>query len=693
MTSEELYQINKRWFSERAYQFTYWDEFDYSILNHIMYRHYSGRKHEKTCNEVFIMADTETSKKRLPVEDNHVVAFTISLLAYDRPICTIWGRRPDDFCEAVIRIMDNMRGYDTIIYFHNLSYDYVFLRKFLFKNFGLPINQLATKSHYPINIEFECGLIIKDSLILGQRSLEKWAKDLNVEHKKAVGQWDYSKIRTQHEIFTATELEYIEHDTLAGVECLNALCNQLNKHVNTMPYTATGIPREDVRKLAKENRGHDAYIRQALTYQQYLIAEQVYHGGYTHGNRHEIGWINPAICYDFASSYPYVLLSERYPAEKFAEYGDRSVNDILQSMDTYAFMFRFCVKDLILKSDDIIMPAFQYSKTVKIVNPIIDNGRILKCDYAEIYLTEQDLFVINNQYTWSAAICTEVMAAYKDYLPRWLTDYIFQLFTDKTRLKGGDPVLYALAKAKLNSIYGMMVQKVIRDDIQEDYITGLYEPISNYNEESYNAAINKRNMVLPYQWGIWVTAYAFRNLFDLGSCVAEGEVWLYSDTDSAYATGWDQGKLQEYNNKCKEKLKSNGYGCVEYNGREYWLGVAEFDGSYSEFIVQGAKRYCGRSEEDGKLHITVAGVPKSGARCLGDDISNFRPGMIFDGVTTGKLQHKYIFVDDIYTDEEGNITADSVDLSPCDYELDSINIIDWEQLITEDVEVQVYDEQ
>ena len=48
--------------------------------------------------------------------------------------------------------------------------------------------------------------------------------------------------------------------------------------------------------------------------------------------------------------------------------------------------------------------------------------------------------------------------AEKDYLPRWYTDYVFECFKDKTMLKGGDPVAYALAKAKVNSLYGMMVQ-------------------------------------------------------------------------------------------------------------------------------------------------------------------------------------------------------------------------------------------
>ena len=51
--------------------------------------------------------------------------------------------------------------------------------------------------------------------------------------------------------------------------------------------------------------------------------------------------------------------------------------------------------------------------------------------------------------------------------------------------------------------------------------------------------------------------------------------------------------------------------------------------------------------------------------------------MCFDGKTTGKLQHEYITVNDIYVDEKGNITGDSINLNPCDYILDSENTFDF----------------
>ena len=167
------------------------------------------------------------------------------------------------------------------------------------------------------------------------------------------------------------------------------------------------------------------------------------------------------------------------------------------------------------------------------------------------------------------------------------------------------------------------------------------------------------------------------------------------DTDSCYGIDWDIQKLDAYNQGCRDKLVANGYGPVTREGREYWLGVAETEGDkdlYTEFKYMGAKRYCGRCVQDGELHITVAGVPKeAGAKCLDDDISNFHPGFVFDGKRTGKKTHVYFIKDKIYIDENGNETGDSISLIPCDYELDSVRVVNWEELFNEDITIQIYE--
>lgn len=676
--------------------------FDYEKLNNIKGLTRRKKTGSLTYADCIIMLDTETSKKYLnKIDVNYVVAFTISIRYEHENICTLYGNKPSQCIECLNMIKENIYSNNLIIYIHNMSYDWVFLRRFLMASYGTPVHQLNTKSHYPIYIEFANGIILKDSLILAQRKLEKWADDMNVEHKKSVGKWNYDKIRTQSEHFTNDELEYIEHDTLAGVECLDALKESIHKRIYSMPYTATGIPRNELRSIAFKNRGKEWFLRNVPSYEQYKKLEKVYHGGYTHANRHYVGQIQTGFikCFDFASSYPFVLLSEKYPCEKFQNSSNLSLHEIKEQSNEYAFMFKLVAIGVKLKSDNFPMPCLQNSKMEKIINPIIDNGRILCCDYCEIYLNEQDAITILEQYDFIKHVCCEVEYAKKDYLPRWLTDYIFKCFENKTQFKGGDPVLYALAKAILNSIYGMCCQHCVKEVIEEVYLTGEYiknkfdenEDSENSEQFLYDKYVNSRNSFLPYQIGVWCTSYAQKNLFELGKLC---EIWLYSDTDSAYGINWNIKAVLEYNDKCKEKLKANGYSFVYFNNRKYWLGIAESEDKkdeYSEFITLGAKRYCGRCLKDNKLHITVAGVPKNGAECLNNDIKNFKKGTIFTGAKTGKKTHTYIY-NDIFTDENGIEIGDSIDLSPCDYLLDiAEDNENWESLFNEEVIIQTYD--
>lgn len=678
------------------YALKYWRSFDYKELKKARMLTRYNQREKPTVNDAILFLDTETSKSKNE-QNNHIVIWTLTIRMYHKNLVTLYGRKPSECASCLSTIQEAFKGLQTFIYIHNLSYDWIFLRKFFFEEFGYPTYQLNTKSLYPIHIEFANGIILKDSLILAQRSLDKWASDLKVKHRKAVGYWDYDLIRNQDTPLTRNELHYAEYDTLAGAECIDVMMTTLNHKIYAMPWTATGIPRENVRKIGNKHNAHKNFLNQAFTINQLLQGKQTYHGGYVHGNRALYGiTINDLIkAYDFASSYPFCMLAFKFPTEGFTEMPNCSINDILDDQEN-AYMFKLIGIGVRLKDYRYPMPALQFSKCVKCVNPIVDNGRILEADYIEIYLTEIDLEVIVEMYTFYQHICVDVLAAFKTYLPRWFTDYIYQLFSDKCTLKNGDPVLYAIAKSKLNSCYGLTVQFPVKDDIKENYETGEYEIQRVNMAEKYEEFCQKRSTVLNYQIGIWVTAYAFRNLFKLGSCAG---TWIYSDTDSCYGVNWDEEAVASYNKECKQKLLANDYGPVIHNGREYWLGIAELDGVYSQMRVIGAKRYCVRKAKEikhsgqyygrigykgldmpvGDLKITVAGVPKkTGAACLDNDIENFRSGFIFSGEKTGKKLHTHLYVDDIYIDENENEVGDSIDLSPCDYLLSDVK--QWENI-------------
>ena len=739
-TQKELFALRADYLQRNyEYQFCHHDDFNYEILNNIMYVTRSGKTKKKTTyNNCIIMCDTETSKKKLKnkpqktkldsgytARECHVVAWTVSIRAFGMNICTLWGHKPSTFCKTIHKIHNQMLGDITIMYFHNMSYDHWFLRRFLYKELGKPCKSLNIKSHYPLFMRFECGIELRDSLILAQVKLEKWAKDLNVEHQKAVGQWNYNKFRNQTEVYTTAELEYIEHDTLAGVECIDALMHNLNKRVYSMPFTSTGIIRKDIQEIGKENNARELFTMIAPDYDQYLKFNRGFHGGYVHANRHLIDelilpedWGDIIKAWDFMSSYPFCMLAFKMPMEKFHKINDLSAEQILRSSSTTAFIFKFVAFDIELRNPNkTSAPALQFSKCLEgsVVNPVIDNGRILKASALSIYMTELDLQVVFSQYKCASHVCTEVEYAHKDYLPRWFTDYVYQWFYKKCELsfrKKQDPINYSISKTKINGCYGLTVQKPIQEDIIEvyedddkhkngDYHTPEYETKEEKEaaqRKSYNKYLKNRNSILPYFWGVWVTSAAFRNLHILNECImsddespdGQGGVLLYNDTDSAYGIKWNEDKIKNYNQICKRLLQKNGYDPVVINGKEFILGSAEhtpLEDDYTEFKVMGAKRYAGRCMEDGQIHITVAGVPKkAGAACLKDDLCNFTKDFVFEGKDTGKLQHNY-FASEIYIDKDGNETADSIDLTPANYKLDPTDKFEW-SLFDDDVDLE-----
>ena len=438
----------------------------------------------------------------------------------------------------------------------------------------------------------------------------------------------------------------------------------------------------------------------------------VYAGGMTHTNRFIVDMLIDFYikCMDFASSYPFVMLAEKFPSGAFKAYKDCSPELILKESKNFCFYFKLCMLNFKLKDPLNPMPYLQYYKIQYDVNigpAEMDNGRVLQGGYAEIWLNEVDLQIIMNQYECEDIRCCNVQMAPKDYLPRWMTDYIYKLFEDKCKLKGGDPVLYSIAKSRLNSVYGLTVQRSIQEEIVESYTFDenfdMYEKkrkTGKEEQEAYDKYLKSKNTILNYQIGVWVTSYARRNLIlGLGSCIddkygpdgkrEEISHWLYSDTDSIYSDKWNEHRIEMYNQLCKQKLLDNGYGPVIIGSKEYWLGIAEVDkDNIVEFKSLGAKRYAYRDHE-GELHITVAGVPKKGVECLGNDIENFTRDTIFDGETTGKLAHYYIYTEGIHIDEDGNEIGDSIDLQPCDYRLDQTER--WEWLEEQEICIQTHE--
>lgn len=361
--------------------------------------------------------------------------------------------------------------------------------------------------------------------------------------------------------------------------------------------------------------------------------------GYTHANFIYTGEVIENVdSYDFASSYPYVMLSEKFPMTEFKPI---NLKDINKMIDSFCYILRIRFFGIRSKYFNNIISM---SKCLDIRRGKYDNGRIIQAQEIEIVITEVDLKLFLEFYDIKSYIIEECYFASKNYLPEKFYNFILEKYEDKTKLKGvpDKKTEYALAKNKFNSLYGMTVTNTIRDEIDFENNEWINRPLDNI-EILMKLQEEKRKGFLNFAWGVYVTAYARRNLLEILRKL--DDFGVYCDTDSIkLKAGYNKEIINEYNINVRKKLenvsKILGIDFIKYEpedikGKKHLIGLFEYEGNYSEFITQGAKKYCYRDQE-GLLQITVSGVPKSGVKDLHDDITNFKDDLVFHFENTGK---------------------------------------------------------
>jgi hypothetical protein len=558
-----------------------------------------------------------------------------------------YGRDIDDF----YKLLDDFpKDLNIRIAVHNLSFEWHFLQELTWtnlfaKNTHKPIK--ARCSEYP-NIEFYC------TLSLTNRSLESWGDFLKVP--KLVGFLDYNQMRTPLTPLQEKEFEYAERDLKVMYEGLK---DELEVYgsVWKLPLTSTGKIRRIVKDLLMTDDDYKRYIKKLIPESafQYKTSLKVFAGGYTHANRLFLNqvWLNPdgkqGAHVDYTSDYPFQMCCRKFPCSRWAYAGK-----VLPDPDTFEdIAYKMHVEFIGIKCQtrNTYIPM---SKS-ECVNADVDNGRLIQATSCDIWITEQDYDIIRQMYTWEEVRVYEVWKAGKDYLPKKFVDYILQLFHDKTALKGVDDAECALAKARLNSLFGMCCTALLQATIEwntedEDWhIKRITENDINEHLKALGRWTDKRYF-LNFDWGVWVCAYA-RHMLLNDIVIPYDKHVMYCDTDSAFLNKYID--FTEYNNSQSELLKKV---CAERDldyektcpknkkGKRSYLGQLTYEEEFTEFKTLGAKRYVERWKCDNKLHMTIAGINKGAVSCLKNDINNFRDGLVFDKdeKDVSKLLHTYV---------------------------------------------------
>lgn len=571
-----------------------------------------------------------------------------------------YGRTWDDFLLFMSQLSSQLELSNErkiIVYVHVLAFEFQFIYK-LFKWESV----FALNPHKPVYARTINGIEFRCSYLLSGYRLEKLADNLvNHNIEKLVGNLNYDLIRTHKTPLTEEELAYCENDIMILQYYIYEQIEEHKNNIAYVPLTNTGRVRNYCRRktLNADYRRYSALMRSlTLTPEQYSQMKRAFQGGFTHAAYlHSGKIIKNVTSKDFASSYPYVMVSEKYPMSS-----PKSVDD-LEYFEYYIDNF-CCVFDVEFSQLESIgwEHPISVSRCFEKEKVITDNGRVVIAKRIKTTITEQDYRIIEQFYDWKDMTVTNMYIMYRDYLPREFIMAILHLYSNKTSLKDvlGKEIEYQRSKGMINSCFGMTVTDIARDEIifsGSDWIRDkpdLEEAMDKYNR-------SKRRF-LYYPWGVWITAYARRNLFT--GIYEFGKDYVYADTDSIKVINIDKHMdyINSYNEGVEQKLRAM---CDHYkipfqltepkapNGKRKRLGVWADDGEYTRFKTLGAKRYM--VEENDNINITVSGLNKAKTvpyllEEYGDKIFEaFEDDLKIPADYTGKMTHTYIDEERVFT--------------------------------------------
>lgn len=493
----------------------------------------------------------------------------------------------------------------VVIFVHNLSYEFQFLAgiyRFNKDDVFLIDSRKVLKATMYEHFEFRC------SYLHSNMSLAQYTNKMGVKHGKLSGKkFDYSKIRTPYTELSEYELRYCLDDVLGLKEAIEKEMALDGDDLYTFPLTSTGYVRREVKK-AMRGYSYEAIKGLQPDLKLYELLHDAFRGGNTHANRYYTGMILEHVkSKDRSSSYPDVMCNERFPMSPFKYVGKCSSKKIMDLIsEDQALIMRVRITDVTLidpywGAPYLAINKCTYSGAVK------DNGRIISADIIETAITDVDLQIILSEYTFTNIEYWDVYTSKYGKLPRCFIDCIERYYRNKTELKNvaGQEIYYDKSKALLNSLYGLCVQRILREPIifdGKDYV-----PDEEWDKQkAFDKAI--AHPFNSYAWGVWITALSRLRLEEGLRIVHESPnaYFIYTDTDSIKYQG--DLDLTKYNNTRMIDSKRSGAYATDPKGKTHYMGVFEDEGEYEQFITFGAKKYA--YVKDGKTGVTISGVNK-----------------------------------------------------------------------------------
>ena len=515
-----------------------------------------------------------------------------------------------DFCA------DERCNYE--MYFFNLKFDGAFILSYLLENGYTRVNSSKERqdktfttlitdrgAFYVIEIYFEVKKhytnkvkIIDAMKIFPNFSVERLAEGFGLPISKL--ELDYKTKREEGHELTEHEINYIRNDVEIVAWALNAMFEKGLTHM-----TIASNAMQDFRKRCKHFKSYfpvldenvDAGIRAS------------YRGGFTYLNDIYAGKEQgKGITLDVNSLYPSIMkfmpMPVGVPVFYEGKYKDNSNYPLY--VQTFTCMFK-------LKPNKI--PCIQIKHTMS----FISNEYLKSSDgkLVTLTLTNVELELFFEQYTvedltylggWMFKSANHVFDNYIDY---WTNEKI-------EASKEGNKPRRQIAKLLLNSLYGRFGislharQKapaldtngeLVYYNLPEETKKGLYIPVASYVTSYGRCKIVKTSQA--------VRDYSLKKY-------GIDKYW-YSDTDSIKCGLTDEDL---------EELKD----IIEID--DYKLGYWALEEHFDRFL--GLRQKCYITEIDGKVHVTVAGLPHNLAPLI--NFENFKKGFTTAGLTLEQMR-------------------------------------------------------
>lgn len=635
-----------------------------------------------------------------------------------------------------------------IIYIHNFSYEFSFFsnNSKIFKKYKKnDIKQnLFLKANKPLyvrcgNLEFRCSYLLLD------KSIREIGKDIGLEKLD----FNYTKIRTPLTKLEDKEIEYNYRDVEIMLKGIYRLYN-LNEYItsaNQIPYTKTGIMRfnceqnpkvnvtnEYTNKYGEKKKGKcmrlNKYLcglEKAKSEKQLLFWETLFQGGLVYSNAKFIGDVLKKLAsFDFASDYPFQMLTRYFPSE-FDEYKgnnkvmlEKCLRGVTEKNLIYNKPLRTMFNAIVILNN--VKAKFEFtpigtSKIAEIeplrnmLNCKIINGKIHEINTPiKMYVTCIDMITLklfydfdlidveyletasryrkSNQFKINSILylakrkiefkiyneLVENMNTFHIYTEKEIqdehfrkminneTNYFNQLSTAKK--------MYLDVKSDLNALYGDNAQHLLHerfyyDDIEREWKSEL-ETFEEYKNAQHKTS---------YIYGLYVPQYARASILYIAyKFITSGLNVYYIDTDSIKTddTPLAHKLVKEFNKL--QMLNLKGYEWTKF-------GQLEHEYTAIKFASLGTKSYIKLEydkEKNPVVKATISGLPK--ATELYNKLFNYYEknfdelieccyhyGTVFDKSIANKLASKYDFFDfDINIDGYSDVVCSGVVLEPVD---------------------------